>query len=38
VPGPARAEFEVNHERPRERAVLATSRLKPASLHAVHAI
>jgi len=41
VPGPARAEFAVDHPRPRERAVLATSKLKPAildSLHAVHAI
>ena len=41
VPGPARAEFEVGHARPRDRAVLATSTLKPAildSLHAVHAI
>lgn len=41
VPGPARAEFAVDHARPRERAVLATSKLKPAileSLHAVHAI
>lgn len=41
VPGPARAEFEVDHARPRERTVLATSKLKPAileSLHAVHAI
>ena len=41
MPGPARAEFEVNLERPRDRAVLATSTLKPAileNLHAVHAI
>ena len=41
VPGPARAEFAVDHARPRERAVLAPSTLKPAileSLHAVHAI
>ncbi|MFC3460757.1 ABC transporter ATP-binding protein [Massilia haematophila] len=41
VPGPARAEFEVTLERPRDRAVLAASNLKPAilyGLHAVHAI
>lgn len=41
VPGPARAEFEVTLARPRERAALATSQLKPGilyGLHAVHAI
>lgn len=41
VPGPARAEFEVALARPRDRAVLAASQLKPGvlyGLHAVHAI